>query len=95
MDDVELIAGDGSNLVLTADHGDLGRHGFGRRVRISGTAVCEWTGRLGANRRSIEGRAGTSRSELPACERQGSGFPFSHDTGFREPLDLRSNGCMA
>ena len=22
-------------------------------------------------------------------------FPFSHDTGFREPLDLRSNGCMA
>ena len=55
----------------------------------------EWTGRLGANRRSIEGRAGTSRSELPACERQGSGFPFSHDTGFREPLDLRSNGCMA
>ena len=39
VDDVELIAGDGSNLVLTADHGDLGRHGFGRRVRISGTAV--------------------------------------------------------
>ena len=39
VDDVELIAGDGSNLVLTADHGDLGRHGFGRRVRISGTAI--------------------------------------------------------
>ena len=39
VDDVKLIADDGSNLVLTADHGDLGRHGFGRRVRISGTAV--------------------------------------------------------
>ena len=39
VDDVELIAGDGSNLVLIADRGDLGCHGFGRRVRISGTAV--------------------------------------------------------
>jgi hypothetical protein len=39
VDDVELIASDGSNLVLTADHGDLGCHEFGRRVRISGTAV--------------------------------------------------------
>ena len=49
---------------------------------------------LGASRRNIKGRAGTSRSELPVCEWQGSGFPFSHDTGFREPLDLRSNGRM-
>ena len=39
VDDVELIAGDGTNLVLTADRGDLGRYGFGRRVRISGTAI--------------------------------------------------------
>ena len=39
LDDIELITGDGSNLVLTADRGDLGRHGFGRRVRISGIAV--------------------------------------------------------
>ena len=39
VDDVELITGDGSNLLLTADHGDLGLHEFGRRVRISGTAV--------------------------------------------------------
>ena len=29
VDDDEMIAGDGSNLVLTADRGDLGHHGFG------------------------------------------------------------------
>ena len=34
-----VVAHGGSKLVLTANHGDLGRHGFGRRVRISGTAV--------------------------------------------------------
>ena len=39
VDDIELIVGHGSNLVLTTYHGDLGRHGFGRRVRISGTTV--------------------------------------------------------
>ena len=44
VDEVELIAGDGSKLVLTADRGDLGRHGFGRRVRISGTAVMSMDG---------------------------------------------------
>ena len=43
-------------------------------------------GRLGANRRSIEGHAGTSRSELPACERQGSGFAFTHDLGLPKAL---------
>ena len=46
---------------------------------------CEWTGRLGANRRSIKGRVGTSRRELPVCERQGSGFPFSHDMASESP----------
>ena len=35
LDEDELIAGDGSNLVLSGDHGDLGVHGFWRRVRRS------------------------------------------------------------
>ena len=39
VDDDELIIVDGSNVVLTADHGDLGGHGFWRRVRRSGTGV--------------------------------------------------------
>ena len=35
VDDDELIVGDGSNLVLRGDHGDLGGHGFWKRVRRS------------------------------------------------------------
>ena len=69
MDDVELIARDGSNLVITANHGDLGRHGFGRRVSISGTAV------MSKDRTTRSGLLIVKMSSGGACEWQGSGLP--------------------
>ena len=72
VDDVELIAGDGSNIVITADNGDLGHHGFGRRVRISGTAVMWKDGTTGSELLQGTALVGTSR----ACERRGvAGLP--------------------